>query len=68
METFLIILLYIIPLLGCIGIALYIIIYEKDYESIVIMILILLSIIPITNLVLPFLIIGAHLIDKLRKK
>ena len=67
METFWFIILYVIPLLGCISIIGYLLKYE-DTESVVLLVLFILAFIPIINFVISFLIIGSYLLDKIRNK
>ena len=67
MKTLLLINLYFIPFLGCIGIIGYLLKFEKNRESIILITLFFISFIPILNFVLSFLIIGSYLLDKIRK-
>ena len=67
METFWFIILYIIPLLGCMSIITYLLKY-KDTESVVLLVLFIFAFMPGINFVISFLIIGSYLLDKLRNK
>ena len=67
MDLIVILLLYVVPFIGCMFIIRNVWKSNEEDQGVLIMIVFIISLIPLINLFVSFIIIGSHYIDKSRE-